>query len=133
MAMLAHTAAFVLLYIFGCGALMYANTVWWGLGDIKFGEGGWELYWPLWSVFYAPIAIVAIVVAWLTRLPTYKQATLLWLFFLMTLTALEISFCLDIAAPVLIAEWVGLSVAFATVARLVKSAETSAPSDDDLG
>jgi hypothetical protein len=107
--------AFLFVYIFGIGALMYALTTWFGLGDV-----GWELYWPMWCVAYAPIAVSAIVVAWRSRLRRWNRVILLWLFLQVTLTTLVFSLFLDIDWPVLVVEWFALPFAFAMLARLAK-------------
>lgn len=90
--MVSHIFAFVLAYIVVSGALMYANTVWFGLGDVKFGTEGWRIYWPLWCAFYSPVALAAIVVVYLSGLPPQKKASVLWVSLSAILVTLEVSF-----------------------------------------
>lgn len=120
--MFSHTIAFMLVYVFAVGGLMYANTVWFGLGDVKFGASGWELYWPLWSVFYAPIAVAAIAIVWCSGLSDKKRVGLLWLSLMVTLASLEMSFFLDIDWRVLLTEWLALPLVFIQMGRFAKAA-----------
>ena len=122
--MLRHAVGFSLAYILGTGAMMYANTAWFGLGDVKFGTGGWELYWPLWAGFYAPVAITAVIAAWRSGLPEDPQAALLWGYLVVIFTCIEVSFLLDIAWPALLAEWALLAAAFFATARAWRERRT---------
>jgi hypothetical protein len=68
--------------------------------DPKFRElwmKSWlEIYWPLWSVFFAPCAISALLATWLSRLTKGKVAALLLgEFLLLILAAIEIAWVLD--------------------------------------
>jgi hypothetical protein len=110
--MLGHAIGFVAAYIFGTGAMMYANTAWFGLGDVKFGAGGWELYWPFWAGFYAPVAIAAVIAAWRSGLPAGPQAAHLWGYLVVILACVEVSFLLDIAWPAAVVEWGLLAAVF---------------------
>jgi hypothetical protein len=111
--MLGHAAGFLAAYVLAVGALMYANTAWFGLGDVKFGADGWQLYWPLWSLFYAPVAFAALVAALCSGVaPRSKKAGLLWASFILILASMEVSFALDVELPVLLVEWVVLAAAF---------------------
>jgi hypothetical protein len=128
---LAHSVVFGVVYVLGTGALMYANTVWFGLGDIKFGTDGWKLYWPLWSVFYSPIALAAIVIAWRSGLPNPMRIALMWLFLLITLANLEASFVFD-RGPVLLVQWVVSLAVFILVRSLLKYMHGSPTSKGSL-
>ena len=95
---------YLLAYLAGAGALMVVNTTVLGLGDPKFGAGGWLIYWPVWGVMFLPPIFVASFVAekwWGTR-------RVLLRFFGLTLAtylvAMEISFLNDIQLPTLAIE-----------------------------
>ena len=115
-----QSVGFGVAYLLAIRALMYMNTVWFGLGDYKFGEGGWTFYWPIWSVCYAPIALPAIVIAWIFDLPEPRRAALLWGSLLITLVSLELSFRQDIQLPGLLFQWIALPVAFWTIGRIAR-------------
>jgi hypothetical protein len=61
---LAIAAGFVAAYVLLMGALTYFNVVALGLIDGKFYNAplqAWlEIYWPLWSIFYAPAAVAGL-------------------------------------------------------------------------
>jgi hypothetical protein len=56
--------AFVAMYALGVGAVTFVNIAVFDMVDPKFRElwmKSWlEIYWPLWSVFFAPSAISAL-------------------------------------------------------------------------
>ena len=116
--LLGQAVAFLLAYIAGMRVLMYANTVWFDLGDVKFGTSGWHLYWPLWSVFYAPVAVAAVVATYRSRLPAGPQTALLWGCWVVILLCVEVSFWLDIHWTVLLFKWGLLSASFFAVAHI---------------
>src|SRR5262245_23689768 len=116
-----HTMLFLVVYVFGSGALIYANTTWFGLGDLKFGAGGWIFYWPIWVVFFAPIALAAVVVTWCFRFPGLKGIAFIWICLLATLASLEISFVSDVKLPGLFMEWILLPIAFVLLAGVARS------------
>ncbi|MCY2987153.1 MAG: hypothetical protein NTY19_04695 [Planctomycetota bacterium] len=115
--MLGHAIGFLAAYIVGTVAMMYANTAWFGLGDVKFGTGGWELYWPLWAGGYAPVAITAVISVWRSGLPEGPQVALLWGYLVVIFTCMEVSFLLDIDWPTVLAEWALLAAVFFAIAR----------------
>jgi hypothetical protein len=103
-------------YIFGVATLMWINTATLCLGDPKFGGGcgGFDLYFPLWTLFYSPLVATALVLTWsgkLRRLPRIR-ATLVCAYLVLILSALELSFVNDLQWPVLMIEWVILSMVF---------------------
>jgi hypothetical protein len=92
--------AFVVTYALGVGAVTFLNVAVFDMVDPKFRElwvKSWlEIYWPLWSVFFAPSAISALLATWLSRLTKGKEAAmLLGAFLLLILTAIEIAWVLD--------------------------------------
>ena len=110
--MFAHSTAILVAYVLLTGGLMYANTTLFGLGDAKFGSGGWELYWPLWSAFYAPLILCALIAAGTSQMPAGRAVGLLWAFLALILAVMEVSFILDIHWTILIVEWTVLSAVF---------------------
>jgi len=109
---------YLLAYIASSGLLMVANTTVFGLGDPKFGAGGWILYWPLWGAFYLPPFFAASFFAEVWWCSTPRR---LFHFFAVTLVvylaAMEISFTLDILIPTLAVEVGILCVATVVFAR----------------
>jgi len=109
---------YLVAYIASSGVLMVANTLVFGLGDPKFGAGGWIIYWPLWGVMFAPPVFVASFVAevWWRSAPRR-----LLQFFAVTLSAylgaMEVSFALDVQLPTLSIEIAVLCVATVFFAR----------------
>ena len=107
--------AYLLVYIASSGALMILNTAVFGLGDPKFGAGGWIIYWPLWGVMFAPPVFVASFVAEVWWRSTPRR---LLQFFAVTLGAylgaLEVSFALDVLLPTL-----GIEIAVLCIATVV--------------
>jgi len=92
--------AFVATYALGVGAVTFLNVTVFDMVDPKFHElrmKSWlEIYWPLWSVFFAPSAICALLATWLSRLTKGKEAAvLLGTFLLLILAAMEIAWVLD--------------------------------------
>ena len=121
--MQAHTVAYLASYILATGAMMYANTAWFGAGDVKFGSAGWQLYWPLWAAFYLPPVIAAVGMAWWSALPAGRKAGLLWASLPVVLAFMEVSFFLDIGLPMLLVEWVVLVLLFRAAGSISQAAE----------
>lgn len=109
---------YLLAYIASSGVLMVANTVALGLGDPKFGAGGWIIYWPLWGAMFAPPVFAASFVAEVWWRSTPRR---LLQFFAVTLganlIAMEVSFALDVLLPTLGIEIAVLCVAIIVFAR----------------
>ena len=110
--MLMQYLLFLAAYYLGVGAMMYLNTAWFRMGDVKFGADGWELYWPLWALFYCPPALIGLIVGWRSQLPARFKTVLLWSFLVTIFAILEVSFVLDIQWQILIIEWVVLAAGF---------------------
>src|SRR5215831_4098327 len=90
--------AFVATYALSVGTFL--NVAVFDMADPKFRElwmKSWlEIYWPLWSVFFAPSAISALLATWLSRLTKGNAAAvLLGAFLLVILAAIEIAWVLD--------------------------------------
>ena len=90
--------AFVATYALSVGTFL--NVAVFDMADAKFREL-WmkfrlEIYWPLWSDFFAPSAISALLATWLSRLTKGNAAAvLLGAFLLVILAAIEIAWVLD--------------------------------------
>lgn len=100
---LAHVAA--------TAAVIYVLTEVLRLGDVKFGGRGFELYWPLWTVFFLPVVLCA-TVAWL-RAPS---TPLLLGFAAIIYLAMSASLYFDSPWWTLMIEWVVLGIAFFLIA-----------------
>jgi hypothetical protein len=50
---------YLLIFILATGLLMFVNTVALNLGDSKFGEFGWFIYWPMWVMAFSPLILIA--------------------------------------------------------------------------
>jgi len=86
--------AFVATYALGVGAVTFLNVAVFDMADPKFRElwmKSWlEMYWSLWSVYFAPSAISALLATWLSRLTKGKEAAvLLGAFLLLILAAID--------------------------------------------
>ena len=102
---------YLLVYIISSGLAMIVNTVVLGLGDAKFGAGGWLIYWPVWGGMFLPLVFVASFVAEIWWRSTSKR--LLQFFgitLLVFLCAMEASFITDMQLPALGLELLLLSV-----------------------
>ena len=92
---------FVVTYVLGEGAVLLMNIGVFGLVDAKFSvswAGVWlEIFWPLWTTFFAPNAISAFFACW---------------FLLLILFAVQIGWLIDAGPAYLISVFVVLSAPF---------------------
>ena len=109
---------YLLAYIVGSGVIMIVNTGVLGLGDPKFGAGGWLIYWPLWGIMFSPLVFIASFVAEMWWRSTPKP---LLQFFGITLLAflcaMEASFIADAQLPTLGVELLVLGTLTVVFAR----------------
>jgi hypothetical protein len=109
---------YLLAFIAASGLLMVANTTVFGLGDPKFGAGGWLIYWPIWGVFYLPSVFVASLLAELWWRSTPQRLLYFFAFTLGAyLAAMEVSFVMDVQWQALLVEVALLSIATVILAR----------------
>ena len=101
---------------------MYINTVALGLGDPSLGSSGWKVYWPVWSVFYAP-AIVAALLCLLEE-HSIKSLITLSVALLLILLALEISFYFDVSWLIIVIELVVLIGLFYYAGKYIRNRVT---------
>ena len=77
-----------------------------------------DIYFPLWSAFYAPAVIVSLVFLWRSR----QQGWCLWrlasLYLALIFMALEISFVFDLGWIVLLLEFVILGLLFRKIQQM---------------
>src|SRR5436305_543003 len=106
----------VVAYALCTAAIMYVNVVIFRVGDPKFIGGAFAIYWPLWTLAYSPLAIVALAAVWWSGLVGLARFGLAGAMLLIILVALEMSLLLDIHWSILLLEWVLLSLAFFGVA-----------------
>jgi hypothetical protein len=90
---------FLVAYIIAAGALTYVNVVIFRLADGKFLSDplrGWlEIYWPLWTIFYAPAAVAALLAAWFSGLQGRAASWLLVFFLAVIGLTVEATYILD--------------------------------------
>src|SRR5262245_36543712 len=118
-ALLMRALAFFCVYAFGTGGLMWLNTSVLGWGDPAYGEAGWWFYWPIWGLGYLPVAIAGLLMGSPT-LPHRRAVAVMWIYLPATLAAMEVSFALDVAWQVVLAEWVvlpGIFLMFSSTLR----------------
>jgi hypothetical protein len=110
--------SYLLAYVTASCLLMLMNTGLLGLGDPKFGAGGWIIYWPLWGAMFLPPVFVASFVVELWW-PAVSRTALHFLIGTLAtyLAAMEVSFLLDLQLPTLGIELAVLCVATVAVAR----------------
>jgi hypothetical protein len=121
--MIGHSIAFLIAYVYSVIVIMYINTAWFELGDVKFGKGGWEIYWPVWSILYAPLAICALIAVWTSPLPAASARGMLWMFLPILIIAMELHFVSDfddspgVWLGKIIAVWFGIGALFVWLTR----------------
>src|SRR5262245_31772482 len=96
--------AFIAAYALGVGALTLLNIGVFDMADPKFREKwveSWlEIYWPLWTIFFAPSAICALLATWFSRATGRRDAArMLGVCFVLILVAIEIAWALDSYGP----------------------------------
>jgi hypothetical protein len=114
--------AFVATYVLAVGAILFINIGVFHIVDPKFREMWIEpwlrMYWPLWTVFYAPSAMLALLACWYSRPLLPRHATVLLGFYLfLILVAIEIAFVLDAQPLFNVGEFALLSVIFLAIAH----------------
>jgi hypothetical protein len=119
------SAIFILAYFVCTGAAMWINNPVLCLGDPTYddGCGGFVLYLPLWALLYSPLVALALVIArpGELRAERYARGSLLLIYLILIVTALEVSFVLDIGLFVLLVEWAAISILFVLLRSLVLS------------
>jgi hypothetical protein len=116
------------------GAITFINIGVFHLVDPKFREmwvKPWlELFWPLWTIFFAPSAISALLACWFSRPSTWRNATaLLGVYLFLMLVAIEIAWALDVQFLFLVGEFALLSMIFLTIAHWKSKQAYRRPSD----
>jgi hypothetical protein len=92
--------ALIVAYVLGVGALTLLTIVVFDMGDPKFREEwlkSWlEIYWPLWTIFFAPSAICALLATWFSGATERRDAVMmLGVFLVLILITIEIGSVLD--------------------------------------
>jgi hypothetical protein len=116
--------AFIAAYILTIGVLTFVNVVVFRFADAKFLSASfrawWEIYWPLWTIFYAPAAIAALLAAWSSGLQGRATSLLLCLFLALIVVAMEPSYLYDAQGPQLLIELLLLAGIFVVVAQVCR-------------
>ena len=102
---------FLVAYLAGVFGLIWFDLDVLALGDPKF-KGSVDLYFPLWSLFYLPAVITALVFLWRSRYQGPPLARLAALYLAFIFSTLEISFVLNIHWSVLLLEFLMLGILF---------------------
>jgi hypothetical protein len=125
--------AFIAVYVMAVGAVTFINISVFHLADSKFGAmwvEPWLFYWPLWTVFFAPSAISALLACWFSRPSRRRDATVLLAAFLfLILVAIEIGWALDGGLFFLVGAFVLLTVLFLAMAYWKRRQPRHRPSD----
>ena len=92
--------AFIATYVFGLGALILLNVGAFDMVDPKFREEWlttWlVIYWPLWTILFAPSAICALLATWFSRATEPRDAAImLGVYVVLILVAIEIEWVFD--------------------------------------
>ena len=107
----------VAAYVVLSGLMLAANTTVLRLGDPKFGQEGWRLYWPIWGIAFAPVLLVGLVAALIYRRHPHRSAVFLAVVVAVTLVAMQISFLVDLKWQGVLTELVLLCLATTIAAR----------------
>jgi hypothetical protein len=91
---------FIVTYPLGVGALTLLNVGVFDMADPKFREmwmESWlEIYWPLWTIIFAPSAICALLATWFSGVTNRRgTAMMLGVCFVLILIAIESLWALD--------------------------------------
>jgi len=96
---LAVPIAFLAAYAATVGAVSFVNIAAFDLIDSKFREAwvsAWlQIYWPLWTVFFSPAAVTALLACWYSRVSGSGAAKLLGAFLLIIIIAMEVTVLMD--------------------------------------
>jgi hypothetical protein len=110
-------SSFCVAYLAGIFGFIWVDLHVLDLGDPKFRTSV-DIYFPLWSAFYAPAVIVSLVFLWRSR----QQGWCLWrlasLYLALIFMALEISFVFDLGWIVLLLEFVILGLLFRKIQQM---------------
>ena len=100
------------------------GLIWFDLHILDFGDPKFrtsvDIYFPLWSAFYAPVVIAALVFLWRSRQRGWRLWRLAGVYLSLILVALEISFALDIGWVVLLLEFAILVLLFRRIAQMAE-------------
>ncbi|HEY6168069.1 MAG TPA: hypothetical protein VI454_08525 [Verrucomicrobiae bacterium] len=102
---------FLVAYLAGVFGLIWFDLHVLDLGDPKF-KTSVDIYFPLWSAFYSPAVIAALVFLWRSRGQGWRLWRLAGLYLTLILVALEVSFPLDTGWTVLLLEFAILGFLF---------------------
>ncbi len=107
--------SFLASYLAGVFGLIWFDLHVLDLGDPKLRTSV-DIYFPIWSAFYSPAVITALIFLWRSRQQHWRLWRLAGLYLALIFSALEISFIFDLGWIVLLLEFVMLSVLF----RMIK-------------
>ena len=108
---------FCVAYLAGVFGLIWFDLHVLDLGDPKFRTSV-DIYFPLWSAFYAPAVIAALAFLWRSRQQGWRLWRLAGLYLAFIFLALEISFIFDLGWIVLLLEFVILGLLFRKIQQM---------------
>ena len=111
--------SFLFAYLAGVFGLIWFDLHILDLGDPKF-QTSVDVYFPLWSAFYSPAVIAALVFLWRSRLHGRRLWQLAGLYLALILLALEISFAFDLGWIVLLLEFAMLGLLFRKIQQMTE-------------
>jgi hypothetical protein len=111
------TPFFLVAYITSVFELIWFDLNVLGLGDPKFRTSV-DFYFPLWSAFYSPALITALVFLWRSQQQGWRLWRLAGMYITLILVALEISFALDTGWVVLLLELAILGLLFRKIQQV---------------
>jgi hypothetical protein len=117
--------AFLFAYILAIGALTYVNVVVFKVADVKFLTNpfrAWlEIYWPIWTVFYAPAAVAALLAAWFSGLQGRALSLLLGSFLTLICIVMGPAHFFDVGGRTLLIGLFLLAIIYVAIAQMCRS------------
>jgi len=110
---------FCVAYLAGVFGMIWFDLHVLGLGDPKF-QTSVDFYFPLWSTFYTPVVVIALVFLWRSRQRGWRLWRVAGIYLLLTFIALECSFVFDIGWAVFIVEFALLTLLFYGIQKVSK-------------
>ena len=108
----------ICLYVGAVTVLMYCNTTYLDLGDMKTGQGGWTVYWWVWALMYFPPFLFGVALNWIKNKKLKDFIKCNSVLTLVLCIVAEISFVYDISWKYLLIEYLALGILWWYVLKL---------------
>ena len=108
----------ICLYVGAVTVLMYCNTTYLNLGDLKTGQGGWTVYWWVWTLMYFPPFLFGVALNWIKNEKLKDFIKCNSVLTLVLCIVAEISFVYDISWKYLLIEYLALGILWCYVLKL---------------